>query len=203
MKRSDAGTAPVSPPPAADASVPATDLVAIDYDRLRQVSSVVQFANVAVVEMAYRTLSFKRDADPPVRRAARFDCNVVDARWHLVGATFHVGLGYQVDTEIKTETGPSPLFRLTARWILTYALPENFRVPDPADEIMADFVAANAQVNVFPYLRELVTDLSAKAGWLPLVLPVFRAPAKRHRDLVRRTDVWAPLALPTDQSSST
>ncbi len=177
------------------AVAPSVEAVDIDYVRIKQISGVVQLSNIVLADVAYTTLGFQQALAAHVKDEAKYDVNVVDARWNRNGSAFDVSLGYSIDTQIVHDGNAVPLFRLRARWVLSYVLPDDFQEPEQAAEAISDFVWANGQVNVFPYLRELVNDVTAKAGWLPLVLPVFRAPARRPRDGVRMMDAWVARAL--------
>jgi hypothetical protein len=61
-----------------------------------------------------------------------------------------------------------------------------------ADVLKFLWGGAHVQINVFPFLRQLVIDVTAKAGWMPLLLPVFKIPRYRPRDLVRNAWAWEP-----------
>lgn len=114
-----------------------------------------------------------------------------DARWWLEGAVLDILLGYRINAFLSRETKQVELFTITARFVASYALPDNANiVTEGRDSLMADLVAANGQINVFPYLRQLVADMTSRTGWSSLVLNVFKAPAKRPRDLVRMARAW-------------
>jgi hypothetical protein len=172
----------------------ASEVAEVDYTRLQSISKLVQLKNVEMMG-----LSFVSHADP---RSVRFEgasrsefaLNLIDARWHRrdQGTHFEIVLGYEVIGLLRSEGADEglPLFRLAASWVVTYSLPETFQRPDNHEEAAADFVVANGQVNVFPFLRQLVVETTAKAGWPPLFLPVFRIPKSRRKGLVRNAPAW-------------
>jgi hypothetical protein len=169
----------------------ASESIEIDYDRLRNVSKVVQLNDVLLVEGGFVSLLDPRQLDTTQPTAApEYQLSLVDGQWWRDGQRFDVGLGYRVFAAISSEKGTIPLFEIRARWFVSYSLPDSFEPPAEVDESFADFVAANGQVNAFPYLRQLVSDLSGRAGWPPLVLAVLRAPAKRPRGLIRKARPW-------------
>ena len=175
----------------AQALAVAGDSVEIDYDRLRSVSKVVQLNDVLLAEGAFASHLDPRQLDAMQPTAApEYQLNLVDGRWWRDGQHFDVALGYRVLATIRSEKATTPLFEIRARWFVSYSLPEGFEPSAEADEVFADFVAANGQVNAFPYLRQFVGDLSGRAGWPPLVLAVLRAPAKRPRGLIRKAPPW-------------
>lgn len=170
------------------------DLVTIDYARLKVISGVVQLQDVSLIGANLRSFIDPRkiQADAPAN-GPEFFIGINDARWWREGTLLEIVLGYDVMAALRREAdqpdGPR-LFQLGATWVVTYELPKTFHRPDNHDEIAADFVIANGQVNVFPFLRQLVVDLTAKAGWLPLILPVFRVPRQRPRGVVRNAPAW-------------
>jgi hypothetical protein len=167
------------------------DPIEINYARMRMVSKVVQLDEVILGDAGLvsridpRRMDTLKATTPP-----EYQVKLVDARWWRDGQQFDVGLGYLVQASVRSQSALHELFEVRSRWVVSYTLPEDFALPADGDEILADFVAANGQINVFPYLRQLVNDLSARGGWPPLVLAVFKVPAKRPHGLIRNAPAW-------------
>jgi hypothetical protein len=129
-----------------------------------------------------------------------YTVSLAEASWWRDDIRLDVVLGYSVRGILHVEDSPRVLFVIDARFLVDYLLrEEDVASVDDLDDILADFVAANSQINTFPYLRQLVADQSTRAGWPALHMNVLRAPAKRPRDLVRNV---APWPVPADDEHS-
>jgi Preprotein translocase subunit SecB len=174
------------------------DRVEIDYSRLTSISGVIQLKDISLIGTSFRSmLDPRKVAADPSAHGSEFLIKNSDARWWRDGTLFEVVLGYDIAAALRRDDGhPNGrlLFQLNVTWIVTYSLPKDFRRPKNHEDVAADFVFANAQINVFPFLRQLVIDVTAKAGWMPLLLPVFRAPKHRPLNLVRNAPAWEPPA---------
>lgn len=169
------------------------EMVEIDYGRLQLISKFVSLSNVEL-----GSVSFESKVPPKLLRneelgQSEFALGIEDACWFRKDSLFEIALSYglagsyhfdDVDRESLS------LFYLRTCWVASYELPADFERPSSHEEVAADFVFANGQVNIFPYLRQLVVDITAKAGWPPLCLPVFRVPKSRPRLLARNSPVW-------------
>lgn len=184
---------PVSAAPREDASAPAPEAppgtVEIDYARLKERTGSFQLDNIVLMDSSYESHSDPRtlaDTTGP----SEFTVGITEARWSRYETHVDVVLAYEIKALRRTPAEARDLFAVNARFLATYFVPGG--TPHLEVEVMADWVIANGQINVFPYLRQLVADLSTRGGWPTLVLRVHRAPKSRPRDLVQRTDATYP-----------
>lgn len=182
-----------------------SDLIAIDYRRLQSIARCVQLESIVLLGVNFESYVDPRSPQDDALSNRKFVLKIVDARWYHYGALFEAAIGYELLTtlERKDENNRFPaefvalgapadaLFRLTATWVATYTLPQDFQWPEDHEEVAADFVIANGQLNMFPFLRRLVVDVTAEGGWSSSLLPVFRVPKHRTRGLVRNLSAWA------------
>jgi len=162
--------------------------VQIDYSRLSKVTKVLRLDGIDMLDMSFRSFVDPRSlAAMPEGSETAVSQGVVEARWHRDGALLDVVLGFRVVAHLRVPGAPGhqDLFAIQARLLISYALPEGFAIDDHEAEVMADLVMANGQINSFPYFRQLVVDHTSRAGWPPLTLDVFRAPASRLANIVR------------------
>jgi len=154
----------------------------IDYDKVRQVSGVVRLRDVVLTHAHWLSTQAAFDLGG---EAPTYSFRLVDASWDHQGSVLEVLLEYG----LVAFAGPHhsggardvQLFQLECGWKVAFGVPATFR---PASgQVMADFVVANGQLNAFPYVRQFVQDLTGRAGWPPLILPTFRIPATREKDL--------------------
>jgi Preprotein translocase subunit SecB. len=72
----------------------------------------------------------------------------------------------------KTAASEEPMLRVELSWLVRYRLPQGFST---SDETGQSFLDRNVPVNIWPYAREFVSELTARMGFLPpLVLPVLK-----------------------------
>lgn len=167
------------------------DRVEIDYERLKSLTKLIQLSGIVLVDGGIQS-----NVDPRLFAGSDggpkgYTLSLGDARWWIEGNALDVLLGYRVTGQATRSGEKLDLFTVGARFLVSYALPEDTAVPlENRDNLLADLVAANGQINAFPYLRQFVTDATARAGWPPLVLNVFKVPARRPRGLVRMARPW-------------
>lgn len=154
--------------------------VSIDYERLRTLSRAVDIRDVRLLGAQFVSLREPEYIETN-NGDLQFGMSLVDARWARAGNTFDVLLSYQVLTRL----GDDLLFRATSSWVVKYQIASDFIETADFQAVADDFVMANGQVNLFPYLRQFVSDVTTRAGWPTLLLPVFKAPANRPPELVK------------------
>lgn len=161
------------------------EMVAIDYNRLRTITSVIQLDTINLIDSMMTSFLDARFLDTG-QATLEYSVQLADAAWARKDQQVDVVVGYQVTAHIRDDDKPKELFSVTARFLVGYRVPDGFKL-DPATgaDVMADLVIANGQMNAFPYVRQLIADQTARAGWPPLQLDVLRAPAKRRRNFVR------------------
>lgn len=165
--------------------------VEIDYEQLKTLTRVIQLNGIFLLDGGIHSHVDHRAIAGTDGGPKGYVLSLGDARWWLDNSALDVVLGYRVTGTATREVGKIELFTVSARFLVSYSIPEGAVVPlDNKDNILADFVAANGQINAFPYLRQFVNDVTARAGWPPLVLSVFKAPARRPRALVRMAKAW-------------
>jgi hypothetical protein len=158
---------------------------------LKTLTKLLQLHNIVLVESSICSALDPRSLGNAVVGQKTYALNLGEARWWLDGAALDVLLGYRITAFLSRDAKQLELLTVTASFVASYALPDNTKIAtEDRDSLMADLVAANGQINVFPYLRQLVVDMTSRTGWPPLVLNVFKAPAKRPRDLVRMARAW-------------
>ena len=182
------------------------DRVDIDYEQLKSLTRLIQLTGITLVDGGINSHLDPRTLASNAGEKG-YALTLGDARWWVDGATLDVLLGYRVTGTVTLDGQRTDLFTVAGRFLVNYVFPDGTSVPhDNRDNLLADLVAANGQINVFPYLRQLVSDLTARAGWPPLVLNVLKAPARRPRGLVRMAKVWESSAeerRPTSSSVQT
>jgi len=72
----------------------------------------------------------------------------------------------------KTAASEEQMLRVELSWLVRYRLPQSFST---SDETGQSFLDRNVPINIWPYAREFVSELTARMGFMPpLVLPVLR-----------------------------
>jgi hypothetical protein len=170
-------------------------MVDIDYERVKTVSSVVQLTDVLLTHCHWQS----SDRNPRLSiepETMAFSFGLEEATWDFSELrVLEVDLRYRLtafaQAQGEGEHVQIPLFDLECAWQVSFGVPDDFE-PSSAD-VLADFAAANGQLNAFPYVRQFVQDMTGRAGWPPLVLPTFRIPAKRPKAIGgRRTSSDSP-----------
>jgi hypothetical protein len=179
------------PAGAAKSTTEEDERVEIDYEQLKTLTRVIQLNGIFLVDGGIHSHVDPRMVVGADGGPKGYVLNLGDARWWLDNIALDVVLGYRVTGTATREVGKIELFTVNARFLVSYSLSEGTVIPlDNKDNLMADLVAANGQINVFPYLRQFVNDVTVRAGWPSLVLSVFKAPARRPRALVRMAKAW-------------
>ncbi len=169
--------------------------VDINYPRLATVTKVIKLHGIDMLDLSFLSMVDPRTLDHESGETA-FSHGPVDARWFRRETQLDVVLGLRVvghlasDPTDGSDRNYRDLFSLTARYLISYSLPEGFTIDGDESEVMADMVLANGQINAFPYFRQLVVEQTARAGWPPLVLDVFRAPQTRVANIVRNAPAY-------------
>ncbi len=162
----------------------------INYERLKLITSHIQLHNINLKSASLHSTIDSRNANN-LTGTKGYTLNLNEARWWLDGSDLEILLSYRASAFSMRDKIPSELFAVTASFIVTYSLDQKVIIPSADhDEMMADLVAANAQINAFPYLRQIVVDLTSRSGWPALLLKVFRAPASRSTALVKKMRAW-------------
>ena len=165
-------------------------LVDIDYGRLRGVTASIELDAITLVRSHFASAANPRVFDED-NGQSEYSLGITDARWFVEPGRLELLLEYSVRAIHRRASGEHvDLFDAVSAFVAAYALPADF-VAD--DEVMADFVLANGQINVFPYVRHQMADQSSKAGWRTLVLKVLRVPARRPVGLVKHLPPWVRL----------
>lgn len=176
-KKAAATPAPLGPP----TPPPPMAMAKIDYERLRQVSGVVQLQEVLLVKADWQSNAPSAREDIGTG-AMRYALTLTAVSWSSAPKRLTVYLDYRLVAFAELTPGkPTNLFGLSCRWAVLFGVPEDFAAP--AVDVMTDFAAANGQLNAFPYIRQFVQEATGRGGWPPLVLPTFRIPADRPKEL--------------------
>jgi len=164
---------------------PKVAMTRIDYERVKQVSSVVRLKDVLLSHSHWQSATkVPRLAVEP--SSMTFTFFLADATWDFDATKLlEIQLEYRLAAFAKIDGRKYgtdlPLFQLECEWDVVFEVPKEFSPLEA--EVMADFAVANGQLNAFPYVRQYVQDVTSRAGWPPLVLPTFRIPAKRSEPL--------------------
>lgn len=170
---------------------PVIDQVDIDYERLGSLTRLIQLHNIVLMEVGMRSALDPRSLGDGTVGQRTYTVSLGEGRWQLSGAAIDVLLEYRVTAFLNREITQIELFALTARFVASYSHLKPASIPaEDREDLMADFVAANGQINVYPYFRQLVVDMTSRAGWPALVIGVLKAPAKRPRTLISMANVW-------------
>lgn len=180
-------------------------VVDIDYTRLQEITRHVQLGDITLIGFNFMSQADPRRVRELAEAMPEYELHVIDARWFRQDTHFEVTLGYELVASLPApgETQEAPLFRLRCGWLITYSLPADFKRPENHEEAAADFVFANGQINVFPFLRQLVLDTTAKGSWPPLMLPVFKIPRNRPAKLVRNVAAFPEVSSSEEGEKAT
>lgn len=159
--------------------------VAIDYERIKQVSSVVTLVDVLLAQSHWQSLAGPHGL-PAAPESMNYKLGLSSAGWSFAVARkqLEVSLEYRLSASAKFAGKHVSIFAMRFEYRVTFGVPDDFE-PGSAD-VMSDFAFANGQLNAFPYVRQHVQELTAKAGWAPLILPTFRIPANRPASIGAR-----------------
>jgi len=165
--------------------MPPPEMRKLDVEAIRQAARAIELQEIVLVEMTWAARPF----DPQAKKL-NFDFVVPSVEWESDKESLAVWLRYEVrgtaatldQTEGAGEEALRSSFALHSTWVVRYAVTQPI---EAEGEAMGDFAYANGQLNSFPYLRQQVQDLTTKAGWPPLVLPVFRAPSSRPEGIAK------------------
>lgn len=167
-----------------------TEQAKIDYERLRSLSRQVQLRDVALVATNFQCHRPPETVGRDVPRAFAFQLGHATWNHHPESGEVNVLLVFDVRARATVEVAAGKpedvnVFQLQSVWSVLYEIrPDADLAVD--DDVMADFAFANGQLNVYPYVRQLVQDLTGRAGWPPLVMPVFTVPSRRPVGVVQR-----------------
>lgn len=129
--------------------------------------------------IAQSTVRSRRDVKKP-KIAVNFGTKArdfADGRFHIEGRIEAV-----VSDEARQDKAPSVVIR--AIYELAYEVPPEIT---PSQQDLEMFADTNAVLNVWPYWREIVQNLSMRLDLPPILLPLFRLakapgqPAKRAK----------------------
>ena len=162
----------------------------IDYDNLRAIAGSVQLDDIRLLDCRFSALIEPDGLD--AEETLSFVRTLRGARWSLVmdGKALVTSLAFRVrgQAQKRTDVGHSAtardVFVLESSWKCRYHFLRE--VPFGDLDLLDDFAFANGQLNVFPYFRQLVSDITARSGWPAVILPVFRAPSRRPWGSVTR-----------------
>lgn len=167
---------------------PKVEMIPIDYERVKVVSTVVRLKDVLLSHSHWHSKAKATNlALEPTAMAFTFA--LVEATWAFASATKTLEIQLEFSLAAFAKVGRSkednandvPLFQLDCDWDVVFEVPDEFAPSDTS--ALADFAVANGQLNAFPYVRQYVQDVTGRAGWPPLVLPTFRIPKKRPKAL--------------------
>lgn len=160
----------------------------IDFTGLQALSRTVALSDVCMWSVAFRRFAHLADGE------LSFTPQIVGISYdYRPSEALRLMLKYAVSgTLVEEEGGPESLvFSVETSWLAAYQLAPH----DPfSDDALGDFAWANGQLHTFPYVRSFVTDLTARSGVPPLVIPVYRVP--RQRPEVTRVEDVASEAWP-------
>lgn len=84
---------------------------------------------------------------------------------------FSVVVRGEVTIRDESVNNPESSVRVNAEFSLTYSYPTDLA---PTSTELESFAETNAVLNAWPYLRELVQNVSSRMGLPPVTLPLFR-----------------------------
>lgn len=123
---------------------------------------------VELKEIVLREVEAKRTSDKPGPWAAdaKLDLN---GSFDSPGDMLHARVTVKV-TATQHDSGEEVAV-ISATWLVHYHLRESLLV---SDDLIQTFVQRNVPVNIWPYVRELVSSLTIRMGMPPLLLPVLK-----------------------------
>lgn len=141
--------------------------IAIDYERVKVVSSVVRLKDVLLTHSHWHsaTRAPRLEIEPT---SMRFTFALAEATWDFVPELklLEIQLEYRlaafakVDGEKENDGTEVPLFQLECDWNVLFEVPDEFAPSNT--EALADFATANGQLNAFPYVRQYVQDVTSR-----------------------------------------
>ena len=102
----------------------------------------------------------------------------------------------------KTKKKSLPAFQAKVEMMLHYAITEGAR---PNKEALSAFAKLNGLYNAWPYLRELISDMSTRTGYPPLLIPpliIIPKPRKQPKSLALAPVNAAPVIAEEQESPS-
>jgi preprotein translocase subunit SecB len=138
-----------------------------DSSRLAsRLGAVASLAGLYLQDLTWRVDHRADDATPGVSVSPNVDIRS--------GTPSHTTLGYVISGSVEAAFADdeSLLFSLHATYVVGFTIPD---VEFASDEIQR-FGLVTAVPIVFPYLRALVTDMTARGGVPPLVLDLLKIP---------------------------
>lgn len=167
------------------------DVTKIDFERLRSLSRRVQLRDVALVAASFQCLQHSNNFPRDVQKSFLF--RLAEAQWEwsadtgMASVILVFNINARVAEEKKGQLTETEVFQQQCVWNALYSIrvDDDFEIDD---DVMADFCFANGQLNVYPYVRQFVQDLTGRAGWPALVMPVLTVPSTRPVGVVHRAE---------------
>jgi hypothetical protein len=162
----------------------------IDYGHLKVLAAAVQLDDIRLLDCQFSAILEPDGLSPD--ETLSFVRHTRGTRWSIGedGRVLTTKLTFRVrgQAQRRNETGQAlttrDVFLLESSWKARYHFLKEVDLNN--HELVEDFAFTNGQLNVFPYFRQLVSDLTSRSGWPTVVLPVFRAPSRRPVDSVKR-----------------
>ncbi len=110
--------------------------------------------------------------NPPKRLdiMSKFQAETLTPGPESVAFTFSLDLAIPKATD-ETDPDAEPLIRVYVAYRATYSISEGI---EPSQELLDSYRDRLARFQVFPFLRSHITDLTARAGLPPLLLPLMK-----------------------------
>lgn len=74
---------------------------------------------------------------------------------------------------LQSKNGEDDIFSIKIKYSVIYEL--NLDLNSVEDSVIEKFLEKNLPINIWPYMRELVSSLTVKMGYPSLVLPVYKS----------------------------
>ncbi|SEJ79519.1 hypothetical protein SAMN04488058_11911 [Deinococcus reticulitermitis] len=141
------------------------------YDRfvagVQPVSIELVSVSASAVPSNLPTVSLRVESEFLLNRPQRED----DAQRFVVEARLRLHFLLEGDSRAEATGDRQEVGHFDALYRLTYQADLT-----PTDALLDDFARRNAPVNVWPFMRELVLNLTQRFGWTGFVLPSFYVP---------------------------
>lgn len=168
----------------------------VDMDAVRQVSSLVQIAEVGMQHIEWMNHAV------PSQTLADFPHLKIDHRLHRIAyrvfrdVLFAI-FAHELDATAESASGKKSPTLITAKCAIRTVY---VRTNDDIDlrtlprEGALGFIATSGRVHTRPYIRQLFGDLSARSGWPTILLPLSLPSAELADDLF--------LEMPEDEATA-
>lgn len=154
----------------------------IDFSGVGKISRSVNLLSVELFSFSFDTF-LPPDALNPGSHLD-YDFSMKGVLWSFIpeARRSRVFVSYALTSLCRTDgsADEKQLFNINAVWRVSYDILAELE--DVSEEVKGDFAYTSGQLHSFPFMRQHVFDVTGRAGWPGLMLPLFNVPSTRHVD---------------------